>query len=333
MTKIVISGYYGFDNFGDEAILSVLISKLKSPEREITVFSANPAKTAAAYGVNTICSFDYGKVFNAVQAADVLLSGGGSLLQDVTSLKSLLYYCWVILTALIFKKKVIIFAQGIGPINFAPARFLVKNLLKHCSYVSVRDEKSHELLNGWKIKNELLCDPVYSLDVPQKTGKSGFIGVQLRSFKEVNEEFLWELAKSVIQNFPQHKIEIISLQDKIDLEICKRFDAILYALNPEIKTEILSGLSISEALQRLSGLDYLIGMRFHALLIAVKSGVKSLAVNYDIKVKILAEETGIPLIELNDYSDYAQKMELLKNLPSPQIQKTFDWSGLEHLLV
>ena len=87
MTKYVISGYIGFDNFGDEAIASVLISNLKKNGVEkITVLSSNPEKTAKLYDVS---SEYFLKFFKPILNTDVLISGGGSLLQDITSLKSL----------------------------------------------------------------------------------------------------------------------------------------------------------------------------------------------------------------------------------------------------
>jgi len=110
MTKYVISGYIGFDNFGDEAIAGVLINNLKDKHAEkITVLSANPQKTSNLYGVE---SSGLLKFLKPILFSDVLISGGGSLLQDITSLRSLIYYLTVIMTAIIFRKKVIIFAQG-----------------------------------------------------------------------------------------------------------------------------------------------------------------------------------------------------------------------------
>ena len=94
MTKYVVSGYIGFDNFGDEAIANVLISHLKKNDAEkITVISSNPEKTSANYGVESVGML---KFLSAVKDSDVLISGGGSLLQDVTSLKSLIYYLGII---------------------------------------------------------------------------------------------------------------------------------------------------------------------------------------------------------------------------------------------
>ena len=146
---IAVSGYYGFDNFGDEAILNVLTKELKKNGHYVTVFSKNPAKTGFNLGVNSVYTFDFKNLIKTLKNADVLISGGGSLLQDATSLKSLFYYLFVIFIAQLFKKDVIIFAQGIGPINNILGKICTKILLRKCKYITVRDEKSLFRLRGW----------------------------------------------------------------------------------------------------------------------------------------------------------------------------------------
>ena len=185
--KYCISGYYGFDNFGDETILKILVENLKKFESEITVFSSNPLKTSEKLDVKSIKSFDLKGVINALKQTDYLISGGGSLLQDVTSKKSLIYYLGVIFFAQLFKKKTIIFAQGIGPINDKFLQKITKFLLKKCDYISVRDEKSLALLKDWNINAELCSDPVWNINLKQ-VEKTEKIGVQLRDFSLLNDD-------------------------------------------------------------------------------------------------------------------------------------------------
>ena len=136
MTKYIVSGYIGFDNFGDEAIAKVLVDRLKHEGAEkITLISSNPEKTAKLYGVDSCPML---KFFDSIKHSDVLVSGGGSLLQDVTSFKSLLYYLGVIYTAIFFGKKIEIFAQGIGPINSGFGRMLTRFALGQAQKISVR---------------------------------------------------------------------------------------------------------------------------------------------------------------------------------------------------
>lgn len=295
MTKYVVSGYIGFDNFGDEAIAHVLVDQLKKNGAEkITLISSHPEKTKILHDVDSCGMFNF---FNSVKNSDILISGGGSLLQDVTSLKSLLYYLTVILTALLLGKKVEIYAQGIGPIQSFWGKLLTKLALKNADKISVRDKKSLELLDSWGIKSELVKDPIFSLELQKKNNK-GTVGIQLRQFKGINSSFLEKLADEIKNNFSDKKIEILSLQDSIDLPICKLFQTILKRKG--IESEIYSGLSINEVISKITNLEYLIAMRFHANVLGIKSGVKTLAVSYDPKVEKLAEEYNLPCINLND---------------------------------
>ncbi len=333
--SFVLSGYYGFKNFGDEAILSVLISKLQEYNHKITVISSDTEYTKSKFkNIESIYTFKLSKIFNAVLNSDYLISGGGSLLQDATSLKSLIYYLLIIFIGLFLRKKVIIFAQGIGPIYNSFGKFLTKTLLKHCSYISVRDDKSLKLINSWGINADLVCDPVFSAQISPHE-KTNTVAIQLRNFKTMNKDFLDRLAQAVSSEFSDKNIEIYSFQKEIDLEICKQFEASLNLLNPEIKTTLYSELSDEEIITNLSKCEYMLGMRFHALIIALLTKTKTLAINYDIKVEKLASEFNIPIIDLkNDFGNNFKKLKNfdINNLTEIVKDKKFDWSGFENII-
>lgn len=306
--KYVVSGYIGFDNFGDEAIAHVLSKKLvESGAEKVTLISSNPEKTSKLHGVYSCGML---KFLPSLIEADVLISGGGSLLQDVTSLKSLTYYLCVIYSALILGKKVEIFSQGIGPINSKIGRILTKFALKKASKITVRDKKSQELLASWGIDSELVKDPVFELELPQKK-QCGTTGIQLRSFDGADEKFLQKLADEVVKRFSDKTIQIISLQDTLDLPICEQFAKILAEKGIKC-AEVKKGLSVNDAIDIISNLEYLIAMRFHANVAGIKSGVKTLAINYDIKVEKLAKEYNLPMINLHD-EDFSEQFEKLCN--------------------
>lgn len=334
--KVVLSGYFGFDNFGDEAILYVLLDKLKSLGHSVIVLSSNPEKTTKIYNTASVKNFDIINLIKTIVGSDILFSGGGSLLQDVTSFKSLFYYSMVIFLALCFHKKVVIFAQGIGPLNKSLSKFIVKNLLKHASYISVRDENSLELLKSWNINAELVNDPVFSLPVPSRS-LSGKVGIQLRDFSTMNYFLLKKLAKYIVKEFSDKKIEIFVFQKSLDEAVCTTFKKILKSLKPDSETEIISNLNRKDMIDRISDLEYMIAMRFHALIIALKAGVKSMGINYDIKVEKLAQEASIPLISMDGSDDYEKAFSSLKSLNSEELlsfstKKEFNWDKIEQLL-
>lgn len=334
--NILISGYYGFDNFGDEAILGVLTEKFRE-NANVVVLSKNPQKTSSTHKVESVFSFDLGKVFKEIQKCDVLISGGGSLLQDVTSMKSLLYYLYIINTALFLNKKVIIFSQGIGPINSKLGRFLTKTALRKCNLVTVRDEKSLFLLRGWGgINAHLVCDPMF--DAPLRGSMPlNKVGVQLRGFKTLKEKLLIKLAHYINKNFADKEIEIYSFQDSVDLAVCQRFEAILRSLNPIIQTKVISNQTPKEVIDKIAQLEYMIAMRFHANLIAVKYGIKTLAICYDEKVEKLANEAKIPFVSMLADENYDYFFDKLKNLEKRTLiefanSKHFDWSKIDEII-
>ena len=334
--KVVISGYYGADNFGDETILETLIQRLKKAEADVTVLSTNPDKTSKTHNVNSIKNFALSKVIKQISKSDVLISGGGSLLQDATSVKSLFYYLFVIFIAQFFKKEVIIFAQGIGPINNKIGEFFTKTLLKKCRWVSVRDEKSLFLLRGWGIKTELVCDPLYDIELTASNSENR-VGVQLRSFKTLSEKLLITLANRIAIDFPDKEIEIYSFQDSNDLEVCKYFEALLLSVNPNLKTSVISNKSPKEIIKLMANLEYMIAMRFHAVLIALKYGIKTLAINYDYKVENIANEAKIPSLSMFANEDYGYVFNRLKNLDRRALldfanNKHFNWEVFDLLV-
>ncbi len=317
---IAVSGYYGFDNFGDEAILNVLTKELKKNNFYITVFSKNPEKTGFNLGVNAVYTFNIKSIIKTLKNCDVLISGGGSLLQDSTSLKSLLYYVFVILCAEFLKKDVIIFAQGIGPIKNIFGKLLTKIALKKCKYITVRDEKSLFLLRSWKLNPELVSDPVWNIRT-KAYNPADKVGIQLRSWKGLSQKYLFNLAKSVVDYFPDKQIYIYSFQDALDLDICKHFEAQLKLLKPDIKTKLINAMSIENTVESFAELNYLIGMRYHACLLALKYGIPTLALSYDTKVKKLADRFDLPCSELNENEDLNTLFDKLKAIQTQMIQK------------
>lgn len=293
MTKYVLSGYIGYDNFGDELIASTLIKHLQeNKDNVVTVISANPKQTSFLYNCLAVEKF---KFLLPIIKSDVLISGGGSLLQDITSLKSLIYYLTIIFTALIFRKKVIIFAQGITPFRTKIGAFLTKFILKKCYKITLRDKNSIDFLKKWKIEAQLIFDPAWSVSSNNNIVKKG-IGVQLRYYKFLSDDFLNTLAKYLSEQFSNQEIKLLSLQDSVDLPILEKFKLYLdkYGLTSVIK----KNLTVDEIINEINQLEFLIGMRFHACLIASKLKVKVLGINYDIKVKTLSDFVNFPVINI-----------------------------------
>ncbi|MGE5673605.1 MAG: hypothetical protein ACM3XM_06910, partial [Mycobacterium leprae] len=98
MAKILVSGYYGFNNTGDEAVLTGIIRSIRElePTSTFTVISGTVAQTRVLHGVDAVSRGAFREIWRIMGEADLVLQGGGSLVQDRTSLKSLLYYLSII---------------------------------------------------------------------------------------------------------------------------------------------------------------------------------------------------------------------------------------------
>ena len=332
--KICISGYYGFDNFGDEAILQTLVENLKKFEEvpQITVFSSNPEKTTKELDVESVHSFNLIDLIRTIFNCDYLISGGGSLLQDTTSIKSLIYYLGVISLAQLFGKKTIIFAQGIGPIKNKYLEKITAFILKKAKYITVRDEKSLNWLKYWGIEATKCYDPVWNIET-STVQKGNAVGIQLRAFPTLTDEIIDNLAYLVNNYYSDREIYLLSLQNKLDLNVCNKLKNKLK--NKNIK--VIKNSSNEKIIEDLAKLDVLIAMRFHACLIGIKNGVKLLPINYDIKVEQLAKEFDLNCFNL-EYLDLNEVIfeQFTKNKIEYDTEKInnlmYDFKQLEEII-
>jgi len=170
--RILISGYYGFKNSGDEAVLQSIILALQSEanqqgvEIEPIVLSIDPEWTETVFGVRAVHRLKFREVLRAIRHCDGLISGGGSLMQDVTGIKSIPYYLGVLKLAQWLRKPTFIYAQGIGPIQRPIFQKLLKRVFRKCRYISVRDQDSADFLMQMGLRRErieVVPDPVMGL--------------------------------------------------------------------------------------------------------------------------------------------------------------------------
>jgi polysaccharide pyruvyl transferase CsaB len=153
--RVVLSGYFGFGNIGDEAILEAMIVGLRNklPSIKIIVLSSTPEKTAEMYNVRAVDRLSYRKIRRAISECDVLISGGGGLIQDVTGFRTIPYYLGIIYLAKRLGKTAVILGQGFGPVRNPINRLLTKWILNRTDLIIVRDEKSSEDMISLGVKN------------------------------------------------------------------------------------------------------------------------------------------------------------------------------------
>lgn len=334
--RIVLSGYYGFDNVGDEAILFAIIQSLKKyhPDVNLTVLSNNPEKTALTYQVDAVNRWNINEVRKALKYSDCLISGGGSLLQDETGMKSISYYSGVMKIAQFLKVPVFIYAQGMGPVKRHINRKIMKHVLQASEIITVRDKHSKKFLESIGVTKsiQLVPDPVMGIDAsnfssglakPTDPNKR-VISVSIRNWAE-DLSYLKKVAEALDQLADNgHEILMVPMHGKYDHETSANVASMM-----NNAVEIFPhDSSIEEKMAAVKESDVLLGMRLHALIFASVGNTPFVALSYDPKIDSFAEIVGqkvlgnvfsndwsaqdiVTAIEkiLADYSNHRKKLE------------------------
>jgi polysaccharide pyruvyl transferase CsaB len=310
--RVLLSGYYGYGNLGDEALLSGILSSLKKYGHNVTVLSGNPEYTKELHNVNAVSR--YKGLPLALLQHQAVISGGGGLLQDKTSSRSLQYYLGVLSLAKLLGKKVIVYGQSIGPLSESGKK-AVASSLKGVA-VAVRDEMSQGLLSELGLKSELVADGALLLQGlgfgVQGLGKNPkpLSGSKSASTTQSGTDRIWnqktpnpkpfllfpragypaittaltKLAQALIAQ--GHTVAGLSVQpneDRHDLETIR-------AAVPEFM--VLQAQSPQELVNIISQSSYVVSGRLHGLILAAVAGVNFCGLVYDPKVAAFLSEAG-----------------------------------------
>ncbi len=304
MARVLLSGYYGFGNLGDEALLEVIIDRMRRrfPSAQLEVLSATPQITAANHRVESTPRWDWRAIRAAIARADVVLSGGGGLLQDATSLRSLLYYGAILREAIRARRKTMVFAQSVGPLHFW-GRLLVKRFCRGLDRATVRDDRSRRLLRELVPRTpiEHTADPVFLYEGPLAGGDLSGDGLG----PESGPYAVISVRKTAA--FRDGPAMLGRVADRLALrhEIRAAFLPLGGAADAAISTDVirkcksnpvlLPECTLAKAASILRGAHVVVGMRLHSLILAARYAVPFLAVSYDPKVSALCEDLKYPL--------------------------------------
>ncbi len=306
-SDIVISGYYGFDNSGDDSILRAIIQEFKTlyPSIRIVALSKKPEETSKLYGIESVSRLNIIKIINKIRHTKLLISGGGSLIQDVTSNKSLFYYLSIIKIAEIFKKKVMLYANGIGPITNKGNYKHIASVLNKVDLITLREPSSKEELTTFGVTEpEILvtADPAFNLysaddaevsDILSKIGltdETKYCVISLRPWKTMASDFSSQIASICEYLKTKYNIEsvFIKMQPVRDSEISEKTAKLA---NAHI---INDNLTPSQMLGLINKAELSIGMRLHTLIYSTKCTTPAIGIVYDPKVDSLMDYSNQP---------------------------------------
>ena len=303
--RFLVSGYYGFGNIGDEALLRIIASQLKTryPFATIDALSAKPEETAHELGIEATPRWDQAAVREAIARADVVLSGGGGLFQNATSLKSLLYYAGIVRTAIRGGRKAMVFGQSIGPLDFW-GKQTVRECCKGLHAATVRDERSRDILAPLVPSTvvERTGDPVFLYEPPSEPAP--------RDAFDASSDPLVVVCVRKTANFSECATAIAIAVDRLAEKHGARVAFVPFGGQPdaEAATVVIRKCRSKPMLVALEGLDEIasaiaraklvVGVRLHALVLAIRFGIPFLAVPYDPKVTGLTTDARYPLAPL-----------------------------------
>ncbi|MCJ7813857.1 MAG: polysaccharide pyruvyl transferase CsaB, partial [Candidatus Atribacteria bacterium] len=323
-------------NTGDEAILKSMVGafKEKIPQIKVTVLSHNPLQTSRAYQVKAIERLHLIDIIRSLRDTNLFISGGGGLLQDSTGKGwSILYYLGLILLAKMGKVPVIVYAQGIGPVNKQVNKKLIKWILNKVDLITVRDNPSKELLENLGVVKPSIyvnSDPVFLLKKKNinhvidsypyiqeliNSDNRPLIGVSVREYKsnESNSKRIFaQAADYLIENY---KAKIIFFPFQFDEDVYVSEEILSLMKN---KAEVLKiKLEPEELLSVLSQLSLIVGVRLHSIIFSSMANIPFIAFNYDPKVKYFIEELGLSelLLEIDEdisLKNIQEKIEYLR---------------------
>ncbi len=315
---VLICGAYGKHNAGDDAILRAIIQQMRSIDADIPIYalSRNPMETRLMYRIGTCHTFNAPRFLSLMRRTRLYISGGGTLIQNITSTRSLLYYLSNISFAHSRKNHVMMYGCGIGPVNGALFRRITSRTISRCvDTIALRDEDSAKELRSMEIGNKdihLTADPALLLTMthPEKT-------------KSILHAFGLSQDTHYIMFAPRPWAGMDSHLDDFAAAAQYAYDRhglipVLFALEPNrdepVTTEIakkltcpcirISAVNDADTILAIIGqMDAVISMRLHALVFACAMNVPMGGVVYDPKVSGFLEyanqENYVNLSELS----------------------------------
>ena len=300
--RILLCGYYGEHNLGDDALLEVLNEQLpKGWQAMITAHDVSAVQTIVP-NATVVNRRSLKTVLNSIKHVKVVVLGGGSLLQDSTSFRSLVYYMTLIVVARIKRKPVLLWGQGLGPLKHAWSRYLVGRVLTRTTSITWRDSASMQLAKriGIKTSMSVAPDPVWTHQTNDYQG-GGNIVLCWRPTNLLTPSG-WSLLLQAVDELSaskQKSVTWFAFHSNQDVNLLKMLSK--KGLVPKrlegISSTIIAN-NIDHAQEIFSNASLVVAMRLHALILSITSQCPTAGLSYDPKVEAAARTADAPWLDL-----------------------------------
>ena len=304
---VVICGAYGRGNAGDDAILEAILQEMRSidPDMPVTVISKDPKSTRLTYRVRSVSRMAIPAWQSAMKKARLYINGGGSLIQDVTSRRSLWFYLHNISAAKRAGCKVQMYGCGIGPVTRENHRKLAAKVLNaNVDAITLREPDSLDELRAMGVTEPeilLTADPALTL---RRASDNETDSVLLRAGIPPHGRYLC-FALRQWKGF-ESKAPLFTRAAKYAYEtygLTPVFVAVEKHQDPIAARQAAAGLDIPHyflddaggagtIIGALSRMELVVSMRLHALIFAAGQGIPLAGVVYDPKVSAFLRYIG-----------------------------------------
>ncbi|MFN7172885.1 MAG: polysaccharide pyruvyl transferase CsaB [Fimbriimonadaceae bacterium] len=306
--NILLAGYYGCGNIGDDAMWLALTQQFEPSAVKWTVASGVPGKTHRLFGVDAIPRKDMGEIKTAIQQSDALVFAGGSIFQDATSQRSVLYYSQLVSMAKKAGKKVILLSQGVGPLTQFFSKRWARSAFEAADLITVRDADSLRALKELGVTKQAFAssDLAWLLPMPkaEDTGMGFSVGtmksvgvaprVPVKGDMKVWTKFYAELMQQLFRM--QVMPVLIEMDEGADDALINAVDKLLDTKSPHI-SKLDSPLVLQQRLRRM---DAVLAVRLHAGILAAGCEVPVAFLSYDPKVTSAAKNLQAPMLPLSE---------------------------------
>ena len=284
--RILVVGAAGY-NLGDNAIAYVVAKTLKEklPDAAIAISSLSEGALKFSgvreFHLNRSSLKAWASIIKEIHRSDVVLLGGGTLIQDALGcgwLRGMVPYIWQIAKiSKAFGKRVATVPIGIDEIRSSRAKWMASQVLRMCEPLLVRDEKSvslaKELIKDETSEPILAADPVFMIgDVQDECAddKKEYIAVSFVKEKrplDVVVRELKRLVEGLVVRFPESDIYLVTM----DYRECDELGVYRQALKQLNLPQV--GLVVPKTPYKAAGIfrnaKVVIAMRLHAMTMAL----------------------------------------------------------------
>jgi polysaccharide pyruvyl transferase WcaK-like protein len=342
VTRVYVYGYYGHGNFGDDLLASVVNDQLilkgvgekwfKNGE-SLPFFDSSALKSFNEPSFNSSRCYvievvRYGFVFIKeywllFRKIDCLMFGGGTLLTAPVNTRTLIQIAILTLMAKLSGLKIIGVGIGIGILNGKFSIYLAKKILNMFDFIGVRDFESYKITQMFDVKRARKTSDLafisnfetlqHSLDGALLVAGITFAPLQLKMFNEEEKEKIKKTFVKVIEQLliSDYTVKLGVFQD-IDLEFYKETLPLEVISNEKLNIEKISYSKRMDT-SFYGNCDFILGSRFHSLVLAAIYKVPFVGFSNDHKVSELCKTFGMPYFTFESFNENILELDSLIN--------------------